>query len=312
MSAYSSAYLKRLARTALKGHWLTAILIALIVNLPSLLVQGIAAVTGNDLAGRLQNLLIASMNSSGTAVNMDRFADGVQAIRTETGIWVMQGLNAAAWLLTPCLTLGMTAWMLGRLRGQEDGGVKGVFSRISLFLKGIGLRLFVALRIVLFMLPGAALSLLSLVPLLMNGAGGQISQAALSASMGLQTVGLIAAMALGIMAAVRYGLSDMEMADHPEWSPIRAARASRDATKGLRGQLFAVYLSFVPWYLLGMLVSSLCFEMFGSVPALMLEMLVSLAISAYLNATVCGFYLVGESGGEAIQDGTSDEDGAEE
>ena len=33
---------KRQARAALKNHWLTGLLIALIVNLPSLLVQGIA------------------------------------------------------------------------------------------------------------------------------------------------------------------------------------------------------------------------------------------------------------------------------
>ncbi len=312
MTAYSSGFLKRLARAALKDHWLTAVLIALVVNLPSLLVQGIAAVTGNDLAGRLQNLLIASMNAGGTAMDMNRFNAGLQEIRESSGIWLMQGMNAAAWLLTPCLTLGMTAWLLGRLRGQEDTGVTAVFSRMNLFLKGIGLRLYIALRIFLAMLPGAAVSLLSFVVLLRNTGAGQLEPAVLSAFFGLQTTGLIAMAVLGIMAALRYALGDMELADHPERGPVRAARASRDAMRGRRGLLFAVYISFLPWYLLVMMVSSLCLEMFGSIPALMVEMLGSLALSVYLSASVSGFYLVCEAGPEALRPGTNDEGGAEE
>ena len=42
------------ARAALKGHWQTALLIALIVNLPILLMQAISAYTGNDAITRLQ------------------------------------------------------------------------------------------------------------------------------------------------------------------------------------------------------------------------------------------------------------------
>ena len=37
---FTSAFWKRQARAALKNHWLTALLIALVVSLPSLLVQG--------------------------------------------------------------------------------------------------------------------------------------------------------------------------------------------------------------------------------------------------------------------------------
>ena len=47
---YPSGFFKTKARDALKGHWQTALLIALIVNLPSLLAQGISVFTGNDPA----------------------------------------------------------------------------------------------------------------------------------------------------------------------------------------------------------------------------------------------------------------------
>ena len=40
---FPSAYFRAKARAALKGHWQTALLIALVVNLPSLLMQAISA-----------------------------------------------------------------------------------------------------------------------------------------------------------------------------------------------------------------------------------------------------------------------------
>ena len=57
---YPSGLFRLKARKALKGHWQTALLVALVVNLPTLLMQGISAFTGNDAFGRLQNLVIAA------------------------------------------------------------------------------------------------------------------------------------------------------------------------------------------------------------------------------------------------------------
>ena len=52
---YPSVVFRMKARAALKGHWQTALLVALIVNLPTLLMQGFSAYTGNDLITRLQD-----------------------------------------------------------------------------------------------------------------------------------------------------------------------------------------------------------------------------------------------------------------
>ena len=62
---FPSAIWKLKAREALKNNWLTALLILLTVNLPSLLVQGIASFTGNDLLLRMQDAIYASMTSAG-------------------------------------------------------------------------------------------------------------------------------------------------------------------------------------------------------------------------------------------------------
>ena len=53
---YPSAFFRLRARRALKGRWQTALLIALVVNLPTLLIQGISAFTGNDLRERLESV----------------------------------------------------------------------------------------------------------------------------------------------------------------------------------------------------------------------------------------------------------------
>ena len=57
---YPSGLFRLKARSVLKGHWQTALLIALIVNLPTLLMQGLSTITGNDTFDRLQALIIRS------------------------------------------------------------------------------------------------------------------------------------------------------------------------------------------------------------------------------------------------------------
>ena len=288
---YTSGFWKRQAREALRNHWLTALLIALVVNLPSLLVQGVASFTGNDLLIRVQEVIYGSISAGGDAVDPDRMISGLQKIQESTGVWVMQGLNLAAWLLTPCLTLGMVAWMLGRLRKQEDGGPSAVFCRMNLFLKGIGLRLYTAWRVFLHMLPGVALMVLAWLPVWLSDMSSRSSVlSAMNTSIGLQYAAIAVTVVLGVFAALKYSLADMVLADHPDLGPVKAAKESKRITQGRKGQIFSLYVSFLLWYLLEMVVSTVCLDMFGAVPSLMVQMLASLAITAYLTCSVCAFY----------------------
>lgn len=288
----SPALFKRQAREALRGHWLTALLIALVVNLPSLLVQGIAAFTGNDLLTRIQQAAYSAILPGGAMVDPNALLSGLREIEQSSGIWIMQGLNVAAWLLTPCLTLGMLAWTQGRLRGEEDPGFTAVFSRMRLFFKGIGLRLYVALRVFLWMLPGVALMILSLLPLWLSDRTSSLSiLSGANTSYGLMTASTVVMAVLAVIAALKYALADRLLAETPEMKITAAAKKSKEITQGKKGLLFSLYISFVLWHLLAVMASTLCMDLLGPVAGLMIQMLASLAITAYLETAVSAFGL---------------------
>ncbi len=286
---FSSFFWKKEAREALKNHWLTALLIFLVVQLPSLLVQGVASVTGYDLMTRLQQAVYGAVNLNTGTMNSEEMVKATEEILGTRGIWIMQGLQAVAWLVTPCLVMGMYHWMQLRLQGEE-GEVSVVFSRLRLFWKGMGLRLYTTWRVFLWMLPGVAVAVLSLVPVWTADASSSISLlSAMQTSSGLMSVSSIAMVVLGVLGALQYALADIRMAEKPELGVRASARESRELMKGQRGRLFMLYLSFVLWYMLEMFLVNLCLGMFGSIPALMVEMLCSLALNAYISMTVCSF-----------------------
>ena len=277
-----SAAFRAKARAALQNHWQTALLIALIVNLPSLLVQGIAAFTNNDLNGRLSEL---AYRASLSAEAMSAFQDSVRELLSDSGIWTVAALGFLAWLVTPALSLGMNHWTLERLRGV-DLPVSAVFSRLRIFLKGIGLRLFVSLKVLIWTLPGVALSLLSLIPLFRaDPAVSESLISAVSMSMNGMYAGMILALVLGIMCFLYYAVADFILADEPEERILSAARRSKDMMKGRRGALMSLLLSAEKSVLESVLAG-----ITGTVIALMLQMLGSLFLSAYMLAAQGAFF----------------------
>lgn len=283
-----SAAIKAKAREILRGHWQTALLIALIVNLPSLLVQGISSFTNSDLALRLQQLLL---DASVSTAAYGALPDSVRALLSETGILAMSGLGILAWLVTPVLSLGMNHWTLDRIRGAEEP-VSTVFSRLRIFLKSIGLRLFIVLKVLLWMLPGIAVSFLSLIPLL-NVSAGTTAQGLVSAANAtymLTWAGILLMLVLGVMGYLYYAQADFILADEPEERVLSCARRSRNMMKGRRSSLLSLMLSFILWYLLIMIVTSFVAGAAGTVIALMLQMLGSLFLSVYMLAAQGVFY----------------------
>ena len=105
-----SAYYRKKALAALKGRWQTALLVALIVNLPTLLMQGFSVFTGNDLMDRLQAIVISASRDG--VMTQQLLLDEINAFLYSTGFWTVRGLEFLAWLVTPCLTLGMYKWVL--------------------------------------------------------------------------------------------------------------------------------------------------------------------------------------------------------
>ena len=130
------SYFRGKALAALKGHWQTALLIALIVNLPTLLIQGFSAFTGNDPLVRLESLIVSASRDGVLSEKM--LLDQINAFLNSASFWTVRGLELLAWLVTPCLSLGMYRWLINRLKGQEEP-VSIMFSRMNLFFKAIQL-----------------------------------------------------------------------------------------------------------------------------------------------------------------------------
>ena len=287
MNMFFSAAFKAKARAALKQHWQTALLIALIVNLPTLLMQGIAAFTNNDVIVRLEDLFL---RASGNSAAMNALPEAVRTMLSEPGIILMTSLSLLAWLITPVLEVGMNHWILERLRGQELP-VSAVFSRLRIFLKSIGLRLLIVLKVLLWMLPGIAVLLLSMIPLFRADPGStEAVYSAANVSIPLVYLSMIAITVLGVMGYLFYAMADLILADEPEERVLSCLRRSKALMKGRRSVLMSLLLSFLLWYLLVILVSSFFEGIGGSIFALMMQMLGSLFISVYMLASEGAFY----------------------
>ena len=289
---FFSAIWKMKAREALKGKWLTGLLIALIVNLPSLLVQGISSFTGNSLQDKLTDLAMRLQSATDVKALQETLNNGLNGILEAWGVWIMLGMGALVWVLTPCLDLGMIHWLQALLRKEPAGEVSAVFSRVRQFGKAVGLRLYVALRVFLWMLPGLALNLLSLLPVRLADPRSRMAMlSAANTSVRIMSIATVAAVVLGVMALLKYALGDQFLADHPEMGPIQAAKESKAMMRGKRGLLVSMYLGFLPWYFLEMMAMNLAGTLFGSVIGTMVGMLCSLALDVYVRASVTSFYV---------------------
>ncbi len=273
---------KRKARLALSGHWQTALLIALIVNLPSLLINAVSVFTQRDLASLVLLAQENSVNASGI-LDVNLLYRNMENLMRSPSTWLFPGLSLLAGLLVPFLTLGMLNWLLTLLRTGKDDGILTVFSRRSLFLKAIGLRFFTAFRVFLWTLPAVALLFLSLLPV----AGQPGPSGTVLASPVLGPVWMLALIIPAFMAYLRYALAEWFMTEHPDTGILEAFRQSKSVMSSRKAQLFSLMLSFIGWYLLISLLSTMA----GGVISLMLQLLGSLALSVYMNASVGVFYL---------------------
>ena len=286
---YPSGYFKARARDALKGHWQTALLIALIVNLPELLAQGITVFTGNDPGDRLQAIII-TYSRDGTLTQGLR-AREISAFLNSSGFWLAIGLNAAAWLVTPCLSLGMYRWLMDRLRkAPVTDAIEGAFCRIRLFFKAIGLHLLIILKIFLWMLPGIGLLTGLMFALFRTGTADAVSSA-------MQTVNVLTLPAIlliavpGAVAALRYAMAEFILADEPETKITECVRRSKEQMRELKKMLFVLMFSFLIWYLLQLLVASFLSGMGSGILSLLFQMLASLILGVYMSGSEAAFYL---------------------
>lgn len=98
----------------------------------------------------------------------------------------------------------------------------------------------------------------------------------------------------GVMAALRYALAPFYLAEHPEMGVLEAMEKSKTAMRESKMSLLMLELSFVVWLLTAMLAEMLLSGM-SPILALVASQFIQLAMAAYLNASVAGFYLAAAS-----------------
>lgn len=292
---YPSGVFRKKALAALKGHWQTALLIALVVNLPTLLMQGFSIFTGNDVLDRFEAIIVSASRDG--ILSEQLLLDEARVLLSSTSFWVIRGLEAVAWLITPCLSLGMYVWLLNRLRGVPEEPVNTVFCRTKYFFKAIGLQLMIILKVLLWMLPGLAVLAFVMRPLYSVTTQEQLNAAVRSFYGMLFPVILLIAVPTAI-AALRYALAEYMMADRPESKIMQCIRRSKELMQERKKQLFFLLASFILWYLLMLLISS----MLAGILSLVFQMLAGLALSVYMYCSVSAFYLYVEEADRRHED----------
>lgn len=201
------------ARTALVGKWGISLAVTLV-----------AALLGGYSGGGLQfnftfnnNDLSNIWHIGGLDVSALFARAGIQTVGAASVIASLSGLIAAyslaVFVIGGAVELGHNMYYIKLMRG-EAAGMDTLFSRFEVFLKALGLRLFMMLFIFLW-------ALLLIIP--------------------------------GIVAGYRYRMAPYLMAEHPEMGIRQAVDESKRMTDGYKGRWFCLDFSFIGWVFLCML-----------------------------------------------------------
>ncbi|MBR2660609.1 MAG: DUF975 family protein [Clostridia bacterium] len=276
----SPAFYRFIARRALKGHWLTALQIALIVSLLPMLVRGIFSYTSGGLNTDLNSIYNAMLSGTVDYQPVEQFFQ-----KYSSRLYLFAGLEVAAFLIIPCLSLGMNKWSMDRLRGLE-GPVTTVFCRVRLFFRACGLEILVALKILLWTLPGIALNVLVYFVFVRLGSSFPEMLSVSTYLMVYVYLLLPSVVVPAFLAYLRYALAEFVLADKPETKITDCIRRSKSLLQGNKRLLVLNVL----FFLLLEFVSSL----FSGLPGVLYYMVVllySLVISVYWCGTLSAIYL---------------------
>ena len=264
------------ARKALRGNWQIALMVvALIASLPSLISQVVAIMSQTSSMDAMYGLM--------DSIERNPTADITEIIGragfSSNAYLVSAIVNLAAEIISPFLTLGMLNYMLRLLRG-EDALIGTVFSRTGCFFKGIGLTIMIALKEVLWMLPGLAVMMSSILLVELSD----------TLAITMMYAGMITMIVLGVRAALHYSMATLIMADRPDVRIMQCIRESVEIMRQRKMMLFSLQISFIGYSLLLMLAQSIIAVLVGNVLASTLYMLFNLALSVYIQTATCAFY----------------------
>lgn len=278
------------ARQALAGHWQTALVVMLVASLPGWLAQIVSLLQGGGLQQQLLYILQYG--------NPEQLADPQYLLRLAEGQLgsarlLSNVLSVLSFLVTPMFTLGLMHFFLELLRGRKDQGWTAVFSRVKTGLKGLGVELLTLLKMLLWAVPGlCCMGVISYLAMTLES----VSRHGLSWIVTLTLVSYAATIIPAIMAYFRYALSMFFLADHPDWGCRACVKASIASMAHQKLNLLMMQLSFLGWSILITMVSNMALYLLGTVLYQVLYLGLNLALSVYMNCSLCAFYLVWGAG----------------
>lgn len=204
---FTASEFRRIARDKLRGHWGRSVLVTFIVSL----ICGMSGIYNliRDLGHMDYDLLFSG--------NYSDFLAGYTSVETAGSVFgtlMSLALSIAVILFSGALALGHCKYYIDLVAENRQDEVSVIFSRFDIFLKAMGLNLFMALFIWLW-------SLLFIVP--------------------------------GIIAAYRYCLAPYLMAENPNLGIREAVNMSKELMAGNKWRLFCLHLSFIGWGILSAL-----------------------------------------------------------
>lgn len=204
---FTASEFRRIARDKLRGHWGRSIIVTLIVSL----ICGMSGIYNliRDLGHMDYDLLFSG--------NYSDFLAGYTSVETAGSVFgtlMSLALSIAVILFSGALALGHCKYYIDLVAENRQDEVSVIFSRFDIFLKAMGLNLFMALFIWLW-------SLLFIVP--------------------------------GIIAGYRYCLAPYLMAENPNLGIREAVNMSKELMAGHKWRLFCLNLSFIGWGILSAL-----------------------------------------------------------
>lgn len=291
--------MKLKAKQALQNNWQVALLVCFVASLPGIIGQVVSILTGGDFATRLaqgMNIMLGELSTGMIPSDLEQYLMTTLTAQFDQTFVISAVVSLVMAVITPVLMLGMWKYLFGLLRGQS-GELTDVFSRIGLFFKAIGLDLLVALKIVLWGLPGVALlyggSWLSAT--ILAGMESATVETALSMFSVLTNASYIAIFVPVIMATFRYAMAVYHLADNPAARLRDCVAESKELMKHRKMSLFSLQLSFIGWHLLISLINMLLQSMFGYVIGATVQMFLTLALTLYMETSICCFYLVAKN-----------------
>lgn len=224
--------LRARAKELVSYHWgkmlLMGVIIFLVIMAASLILGAISTLLlGESIDSMAQSLTYSSKYGYSTSAR----ASGTMGLATV--ISVLSSLIIT--LLSSGLTLGYNATMISAANGEEIRS-SGVFCRMRYCLKGLGLNLWMGLKIFLWMLPGLGVMI----------AGGLIGSVMDSpeAMMLCMFVGYVLMFILLIRATYSYAMSTYRLADEPDLGVFDAVNYSKGVMNGRRWQLFKLTIPY--------------------------------------------------------------------